>query len=517
MARRLILPLILLLVLIGILLFVGTEKWLQISILPEADVSSGTNEFAITLQAAIVTACLGVVSIIVLWSLFMWVWCLPNQIKIGYGRKRESNGLLAVEEALIAGEAGDSDRARRKAQKARELLERPALTELVSAKAAEASGAADEAKTHYTALLAYPKTEAAGLRGLARIASDAGDHKAAIEMGKTAYDPARGPAWAFDVLFNAQLGDNDWQGALDSLALAEKRKHVDKDKSKRQQAVLLSALASGLEARGDQDAAIEAILKAADASPGFAPGAALAARLLAQNEQTKKAANLIEKAWARAPHPALSLAYRDIFKAETEKTMAKKIKHLVKSNPDHRESSILTAEYALSEGDGVAAITALGTLLRGEDPSARLCSLAGAVEDKLGNQADARAWHLRASNAPLEADWSDLDPDGPSFNYTDHDWRRLVCSYGESGELIHPRYEARKRRRPVVSEAVSEVVSDIEADGDTPAENMETTMPQDESHGTPPSADDPGVLIDETEAKSLGSRLNNLLGNSDKN
>ena len=512
MARRLILPLILLLALIGALLYVGSDKWLQISLLPEAATTSSKNDFAISAQLAIVAACLGIVSIIVLWSLFLWVWRLPNRVKTGYGRKRESNGLLAVEEALIAGEAGDSDRARRKAQKASELLTRPALTGLVSAKAAEASGATSEAKTHYTALLDDPKTEAAGLRGLARIAKDAGDHRAAIEMGKTAYEPAKGPAWAFEVLFNAQLGDNDWQGALDSLATAEKRKHVDKDKAKRQRAVLLAAIASHAEANGDTAKALESVLESTQASPGFAPGAALAARLLAHDDQTKKAASLIEKAWAKAPHPALSLAYRDIFKSEPAKTMAKKIKHLVKTNPGHRESAILTAEHALSEGDGVAAITALGTLLRGEDPSARLCSLAGTVEDKLGNKTDARAWHLRASNAPLEADWSDLDPDGPSFNYTDHDWRRLVVSYGEAGELIHPRYEARKRRRAVAGD----IATEIEVEAATTDEPDEPVVSANETPAEQPSADDPGVGIDETEAKSLGSRLNNLLGNSDK-
>lgn len=513
MARRLILPLILLLALIGTLLYVGADKWVQVSILPESATTSGANNFAISLQAAIVAACLGVVALIVLWSLFLWVWRLPTRVKTGYGRKRETNGLNAVEEALIAGEAGDSDRARRKAQKARELLGRPALTELVSAKAAEASGATSEAKTHYTALLDDPKTEAAGLRGLARIAKDAGDHRAAIEMGKTAYEPSKGPAWAFDVLFNAQLGDNDWQGALESLSLAEKRKHVEKDKAKRQRAVLLSAIASQQEAKGDKTAALETIVKATDASPGFAPGAALAARLLAQDDQTKKAANLIEKAWSRAPHPALSLAYRDIFKSEPEKTIAKKIKHLVKSNPSHRESAILTAEHALADGDGVAAITALGTLLRGEDPSARLCSLAGAVEESLGNMTDARAWHLRASNAPLEADWSDLDPDGPSFDYTDHDWRRLVCSYGDSGELIHPRYEARKRRRAVVSDTNGEVEETSEVEN--PVEDVQPS-PATEPVPQAPSVDDPGVVINEKEAESLGSRLNNLLGGSDK-
>ena len=145
-------------------------------------------------------------------------------------------------------------------------------------------------------------------------------------------------------------------------------------------------------------------------------------------------------------------------------------------------ASILTAEQALSDQDGVAALTALGELLRGEDPSARLCALASAAEEQLGNAVDARAWQLRAATAPLEADWSDLDPDGPGFNYNDNDWRRLVKSYGESGELIHPRHEAGKRRRAVV------------AAGLTPA--IET---------------EPVANIDEKDAEELASRLNNLL------
>ena len=126
---------------------------------------------------------------------------------------------------------------------------------------------------------------------------------------------------------------NDWAGAIDSLGIAEKRKHVEKDTARRRRAVLLSAQAAQLEENGDKDAAIETALKAVDASAGFAPGAALAARLLNANDQSKKAAAMIEKAWGKKPHPALALAYRDIFTDETDNVIAKKIKSLVKANP----------------------------------------------------------------------------------------------------------------------------------------------------------------------------------------
>ncbi len=51
----------------------------------------------------------------------------------------------------------------------------------------------------------------------------------------------------------------------------------------------------------------------------------------------------------------------------------------------------------------------------------------------------------RGLGAPQEPDWSDLDPEGRAFAYQPADWARLVVSFAESGELIHPRHERRER------------------------------------------------------------------------
>jgi HemY protein len=51
--------------------------------------------------------------------------------------------------------------------------------------------------------------------------------------------------------------------------------------------------------------------------------------------------------------------------------------------------------------------------------------------------------------APQEPEWSDINPDGRAFDYTAADWARLVSTYAETGELIHPRFE---RREAVISE-----------------------------------------------------------------
>ena len=55
----------------------------------------------------------------------------------------------------------------------------------------------------------------------------------------------------------------------------------------------------------------------------------------------------------------------------------------------------------------------------------------------------------RGLTAPQEPDWTDIDPAAVAFAYAPTDWARLVSTYAETGELIHPRLE---RREKVMSE-----------------------------------------------------------------
>jgi len=498
MARYLILPLMLLLALAGLLFWVGNDPKVTIQALEYKPLE-------LSLQIIILGLVGFVAAIIGLWSLMIWMWNLPRRMKTGFGRKRAGHGLDAIEQAMLASESGDNAGALKKAKRAHDLLGRPALTGIINAKTAEAAGETEQASTFYTDMLDDPKTELAGRRGLTRLSKDQGDITALTTMAKTAYDGGKGPRWAFDELLDAQITGADWDGALETLAQSEKRKILDRDQTRRTRAALLAAKASGLEHAGAIEDAVDTARRAAELSPGFAPASALAARLLSKNGQVKTAAYLLEKAWGQAPHPALAIAYLDLYAGESEKLRDKKVKTLIKANPNHRESSILLAQQALDKKDGVGTLQALGTLLRAEEPSARLCSLGGAAEELLGNDIDARAWQIRAASAPREADWSDLDPDGSDFNYTQKDWQRLVATYGKTGTLIHPRLEANKRRRAVI------------AAKDLPAPSVQSNAATSQTirDTPPPNPDDPGVKIDDNSAQDLSQRLDNLLDPTD--
>jgi len=79
-------------------------------------------------------------------------------------------------------------------------------------------------------------------------------------------------------------------------------------------------------------------------------------------------------------------------------------------NPDTRESRFLRAEAALFDGDLARARAAAATLDINV-PTARVAALMARIA--FANQAgdEARAWIDRSAGAPLEPDWSDLDPE----------------------------------------------------------------------------------------------------------
>lgn len=501
MTKYVIAILVFIAALAAVLLYIGDDARLIITSTAEA----GPLKMApldMSWQSVIVIATLAVFGILALWTFLGWLWRLPSRLRQGVGLRRRNQALDAMEDALIAGTEGDISKSRKKAERARDLIKSPALGRMVSAQAAEAAGDSEEAIHQYTAMLNDERTLSMGQRGLAQQLLATGDLSGAIDHASRAYANNKSARWALDVLFNAQVQDHRWHNARETLELADHRKHIDKDVFRRRRAVLQIAEADQLADSGDVEAARDLAVSAAQNVPQFAPGVARAANLLTQEGNSKKAAGLIEKAWAIAPHPALAVAYRDIFEGETDRVRAKKMAQLIKTNPEHRESVILKAEEALHAGDGVTAWSALSPLMQLGEPSARLCLLAAEAETMLKNPADAAVWTECAATAPSEPDWADLDPEGAAFAYSDQDWRRLVFSFGESGELIHPRFEQGAAMRTVLRgrESTQSILDE------EPQEDRPHRQPDDPGSDTVSDADDLALRLDSLLGDDAGQK-----------
>jgi len=395
----------------------------------------------------LLTLAAGLAALIV-WRTLLWVVEAPRRAERARAETRRRQGAELVARGFLAAAAGDGAEARRLAAKAPDLaVETPALVRLLAAQAAEASEDPVAIQAAYSAMLGLPDMRLAGHKGLMQLALSQGDRAAALHHAQEAYGLARTARWAWRALLEARLESNDWEAARELLKTGLDRKIVSPLVAERGRAALLAASAATLEtapALKSRAQAVEFALEAAKLQPGFAPGVVMAARLLAADGKASRAAQVIESAWKVSPHPALWLAYRDLRTDETPRQRAARLQGLAALNTEARESRILQLEAALLAGDAPAARSA-AEVLEGWPLTARLAGLIARAAYAAGAPDDARLWMARGVSAPGEADWSDLDPEGRAFAYQPSDWARLVASFAETGELIHPRHERRER------------------------------------------------------------------------
>jgi HemY protein len=397
-------------------------------------------EIETTALFSIIALCVIMALFLPLLRLFTTLIDAPGRLMQMNERNRRKKGQEALALGLIAAEAGEFDDARKHAEKAAELIQEPRLAKLLEARAAEVSGDIASAERAYTGMLQHEDTEILGRKGLLQAALKRGDRTAAMAHAEAALRLSRTATWPFTTLFELKVAISDWEGALDALEEGEKRKLVETKAASRRRAVLLTAAAHKHERERHGDRAVDMALKAVRIAPGFAPAAAVAARLLIAEQKAWKAQAVLEEAWETAPHPAIAHAYRDIKSDEPEPDKQRRMLGLVDLKPEHRESKIIAAEIAMDRGDWRLAEEHLEHAYR-ENPSSRICNLFATACKGRGDEDGYRKWMTQATVAPREADWSDLDPEGPAFLYDDSDWARLVYVYGDAGQLIHPRME----------------------------------------------------------------------------
>lgn len=401
-----------------------------------------------TAATAVLIVFLGSLIGTIAWRTLLWILEAPERAARARAENRRRQADETLTRGFVAAAAGDGSEARRLALKAADLaVETPGLVRVLAAQAAEAAGDLAAAEAAYSAMLGLPEMRLAGLKGLMDLAAERGDAATALKYAEQAYGQTRTARWAWRALLDARLDAADWTAALDLVKSALDRKIVPPVTAERARAALLAALAAQLEHAQEPKGralALDHAVEAAKLQPGFAPGVVMAARLLAADGKLGRAEGMIQQAWKAAPHPALWLAYRDLKTAETPRERAARLGALVAENPANRESRILAVEQALIAGDAAGAAAA-AQAIEGEPVTARIAGLLARVAYAQGQPDEARLWMARGMSAPHEPDWSDLDPEGRAFAYQAADWARLVATFADTGELIHPRFERHER------------------------------------------------------------------------
>ncbi|MEQ1671514.1 MAG: heme biosynthesis HemY N-terminal domain-containing protein [Hyphomicrobium sp.] len=361
------------------------------------DIETSVFRAAVMLAAAIAAA-------IFLWSLVRAVWNSPAALGNRIIRRRQKRGLEALSSGMIAVGAGDRALATRYAMQARKALPHEPLTHLLRAQAAQLSGDRATTRRIYEAMLASPETEQLGLRGLFLEAEREGETEAAVQYADRALKTNPKLGWSAEALFDLQCKQKNWAEALSTLSNAKRSGHLDKAGLDRKRAVLLAAQAQDAE-ENETDKALGLALEAHNLAPDLVPAAAVAGRILAARGNTGKAAKVLQKAWARAPHPELANVYAHARIGDSTRDRLDRVRQLAALNPQSIESAIAVATTAIDAKLFSEARKALEPLLTNR-LTQRVATLMARIEaGDGGDKGKVREWLARAANAARDPVW----------------------------------------------------------------------------------------------------------------
>ena len=269
----------------------------------------------------------------------------PGNASLFLRTRRRSKGFNAVTQGMIAVGSGDVRRAQKQAVEAQKILGSEPLALLLRAQAAQLSGDRSAAETAFSAMLDDPETKPLGLRGLFVEARRRGDAHKARSIAAEAVKTSPGLPWAGTALLEFQSVEKDWAGALATLARNADNRLIDKETAKRHRAVLLTARALE-QAERDRAAAKTSALDALKLAPGLVPAAVLAARLLSDGNDIRKAAKVLETAWRITPHPDLAQAYMGVRLGDSARDRLARIRQAIGPGQRAREGARVRSWHA---------------------------------------------------------------------------------------------------------------------------------------------------------------------------
>jgi HemY protein len=340
--------------------------------------------------------------LLAIWSLIRLVLRSPGLLSRHRQHRRGVRAYEAISNGLIAVGAGDIAAAQKHAAAVNRLTPAEPLALLLNAQSAQLSGDREGAERTFRAMASRADTKPLGLHGLFVEAHRRNDPVSARAYAEEAARTAPSLGWASRAVLEARCKDGDWAGAL-SLLEANART-LAKDIYHRQRAVLLTAHARALEDT-DRDRAKALALEAQKLAPTFVPAASLAARLLAEGGQQRKASRIIDKAWRANPHPELAQTYSELRSGESARDKLKRIEGLAAKAPGHIEGALATARAALDAQEFAKARAALEPYLAA--PTRRIALLMAELERVERNDVGrAREWLARAVHAPPDPAWT---------------------------------------------------------------------------------------------------------------
>lgn len=330
----------------------------------------------------------------------------PQNLSRSRTMRHQQEGLRVLTEAIAAITVSEYDTAKRLTRRAEKLLDSPPITLLLSAQLSQLQGDDGKAKEYLEEMLKNPETEYLAMRGLIENARKHNDYFLALAHAERAYVMRPTNTWVVMSLIDLYSYLGRWQEALQTVEKSLKKRLFTREQARRYASIINYEHGKRLLKEKDETSAMQFFMESHAKYQGFVPATLAIATLKSDYANKDEAAKIIRDTWKITPHPALAELYIYLFRSETEDQLIKRVRKLVKANPQDKESRLALAQAAITARNWDVARENLSSVLSDEE-NARACKMMATIEQsESNNAANAAQWLMRSANAAPEASWS---------------------------------------------------------------------------------------------------------------
>ena len=414
---------------------------------------------------------IAIVALIVAIWLVLYILRAPWRLSGIVQRSRRERGMQAISMGMVAVAAGDTVEARAQARRAKTLVPAQPLTKLLAAQSAQLDGDNDAARDFFQQLTEEPDAAFLGVRGLWMQAMKDGRTREALGYAQQANELQPNSGWVLESMFGLQSQLGQWEDAEKTLASMIKLKSRPLAELRHDQALVQIERSKAAQASGDIQAAVAAAKKAYKLEPKFVPAANQLACAHIADGRRARAEKIIEDAWSANPHRMLAETYHSVADQVSPDKQLKLAETLAARKPNHEESRILIADFAMQAEDWGKARASLEPLTK-RDLTTRLCRMMAELELVSRNDVEAaRDWIAKSATAlpddawvcketgAVQADWTAVCRESTRFGTLE--WRtpyHLPQSIIALPDQTPSAAPATPAAVPVVVEAIAEPV-----------------------------------------------------------
>ena len=320
-------------------------------------------------------------------------------------RSRQTKGSKALSSALISFYEGDSVEALVHSNKAKKLLKNDKLSLLINAQITKKSGDTKLALASYKKLLGQKDTRLVALSGIVSEKIKSGEFKIALELSKKNVELYPKNIGNINTLFNLQLQEKDWKGAVKTLQRRKAVEKIPRESFLQQEAILIFEDAQEKFEAGLSQEALSGTLVAVRQFPSFVAALCFLTKLENSSRNKRRVEKILQKAWSLFPHPDIAKSYASLVKVESPEKRLKRFEPLIKINESDPQTMILKAELFLATEDFSKAKELISALAN-DNPDNYILALMAAVERASGgNDKIVREWLTKAVYAPKSPTW----------------------------------------------------------------------------------------------------------------